>query len=668
MKNKEKEIIQNNASKLFLKTEGIYKTVFHNSPLGIVHFDETGTIIDCNEKLSEIVGSSRERLLNISLINDIEDKELINQVRKTLAFGSGYYENYYTAITSGKTSPIIGYFKAIYDGDKIIGGVGIIEDNTDKKAAEERIKESEQYLEEAQKIAHIGHWKRDLITNKLTCSKELFCIYGLDYHEGEVSYWEFANLIHPDDLENGKAVYEESLKNRTEYTADYRLLLNDGRIKYVSERGRTKYRNDGTPILSIGTVQDITELRKKEILHSALFKISNAANSKKTLEELYAEIYDIICELMPANNFYIAIYNEETKLLSFPYHVDEVDETPKTQPFGAGLTEYVLEQKKNVIITEEIDKQLQKEGKIGAGGEFAKIWIGIYLNFESTIKGVMVIQDYHDENAFTQEDIKVLEFISRQVVRAIDKKYSDEKLAKSEKALKKSNADKDKFFSIISHDLKSPFQGLIGMSNLLTENFDELTKDEVVEFNGLLNKSVKNIYSLIEQLLEWSRIQTGRMDYNPQKIKLKDAYLNVSSVALILAHKKRITVKYSIDDDIYVFADLMMVETVLRNLISNAIKFTHENGKIEVVASKVHNSILIHIKDSGVGIADNVQKKLFKIEEHYTSLGTNSEQGTGLGLILCKELIEKNNGKIWVNSKLGYGSTFSFSLPIEEME
>ncbi len=659
------EFIENkNIGQHFADSKEIYKTIFYNSPLGIIHFDNMGQVIDCNDKFSEIIGSKKEKLVTINLLKQLRDKKLLSQIEKALKSGSGYYDDYYQSITTDKVTPIIARFNAIYsDQNTIIGGVGLVEDNSERKEAEKKIKESEHYLREAQKYSHIGHWKRDFITNEVARSKELLRIYNLDSNNPNIPKEVFYNLIHPDDVDMVINAFSNSLKNGTEYNITFRLLFDDGKIKYVNEKGKSEYDAKGNPIRSMGIIQDITEKKRKEMLQTALFKISDAANSNKSLKELYGAIHKIIKELMPADNFYIALYDEETKLLSFPYHVDEVDETPEPHPLGDGLTEYALAQQTTTVITEEIDKQLQKEGKLGISNEFTKIWVGIYLNFEASIKGMLVIQDYNNEHAYSKEDIKLLEFVSKQVVKAIDKKYADEKIRESEKALKKSNADKDKFFSIISHDLKSPFQGIMGMSDLLNESFYELTNEEQVEFNGLLNKSIKNVYALIEQLLEWSRVQTGRMEFKPEIVNLKSIYSNVTSVALISAQKKGISIKYEVDKNIYVFADSMMVETVLRNLLANAIKFSSNNGIIKIIAKPIDNKILIKVKDSGIGMTEEVQKKLFKIEEHHTSMGTEGEKGTGLGLILCKDLITKNGGEIWVESEQRVGSTFFFTLP-----
>ncbi len=204
----------------------------------------------------------------------------------------------------------------------------------------------------------------------------------------------------------------------------------------------------------------------------------------------------------------------------------------------------------------------------------------------------------------------------------------------------------------------------MGLSDLLNENMEELSIDERIEINKLLNTSIKKVYSLIEQLLEWLQIQTGRTEYNPDRVNLKTILFNVISTISISAQKKKITLSDLVEENLFVFAEANMIETVLRNLVSNAIKFTSEGGEIKIIAEQIDDYAVIKVIDSGIGMTEEVQRKLFKIEEHHTSLGTEGESGTGLGLILCKDLVKKNNGKIWVESELRVGSTFSFTLPV----
>jgi len=233
--------------------------------------------------------------------------------------------------------------------------------------------------------------------------------------------------------------------------------------------------------------------------------------------------------------------------------------------------------------------------------------------------------------------------------------------------LKELNATKDKFFSIIAHDLKNPFNTLLGFSELLITNINEYNKGRIEEFINIIFQTSKNAYMLLENLLEWSRSQTGRLDMAPANIEIAELiddnidlnYNNTSNKKLELINK--------VDKDATAFADSNMIHTVIRNLLSNAIKYTEPGGKIEITSKISNNFIEVTVSDTGIGIKEENIKKLFRIDENFSTKGTGDETGTGLGLILCKEFVRKNGGEIWVNSTFGKGSDFTFKLPVKKL-
>ena len=236
-------------------------------------------------------------------------------------------------------------------------------------------------------------------------------------------------------------------------------------------------------------------------------------------------------------------------------------------------------------------------------------------------------------------------------------------LKKSEKELKRLNATKDKFFAIIAHDLRNPFNQLLSFTELIYENIYEYSFEELKEYIGLLNKSAKNGFSLLENLLEWARSQSGKKEFNPQNFDIKTLIKKNINILKPTADNKKIEIISELTENLNTYSDYNMINTVLSNLISNAIKFTNINGKITLNAIEKENNIQILIKDNGVGLSEKDINKLFKIDIHHSTKGTNNESGTGLGLILCYEFIKLNNGKIWVESKVSEGSTFYFTLP-----
>ncbi len=238
-----------------------------------------------------------------------------------------------------------------------------------------------------------------------------------------------------------------------------------------------------------------------------------------------------------------------------------------------------------------------------------------------------------------------------------------EKLKKSEEELQEINIAKDKFFTIIAHDLKNPLNSLIGFTDLLLKGDGNLEDIAVKEIYQLIHNASKYGFNLLENLLEWSRSQTGRLNIKRTRFNINEIIAETIDLLQSTAQKKGISLKNTTQTECFVFADKNMINTVVRNLISNALKFTDKNGKITVSSTEKDNKYIISIKDTGLGIKEKDLNNLFRIDKNVSTLGTEQEKGTGLGLILCKEFIDKNKGKIFVESKYGEGSNFFFELP-----
>jgi len=247
-----------------------------------------------------------------------------------------------------------------------------------------------------------------------------------------------------------------------------------------------------------------------------------------------------------------------------------------------------------------------------------------------------------------------------------EQKESEEKIRKINVELAEINATKDKFFSIISHDLRSPLSGLMQVLLIIVEDYDSLENDEKQQMIIDVANTSKRTYDLMENLLEWSSIQTGNIPFYPQKIKLLTLLNNLEELYNQNLKSKGITLKINVGPEISVFADKKMTETILRNLISNAIKFTYPNGTITVSSEPDNDFVVIKVIDTGVGIKKEKLSDLFQVDKVQSTWGTAKETGTGLGLILCKELVERQYGKIWVESKEDEGTTFYFTLPTEK--
>ncbi|WP_299523701.1 PAS domain S-box protein [uncultured Lutibacter sp.] len=264
------------------------------------------------------------------------------------------------------------------------------------------------------------------------------------------------------------------------------------------------------------------------------------------------------------------------------------------------------------------------------------------------------------------EDTRPLYFLP--IIQDITERHmAEQKLKESEASLKKLNATKDKLFSIIAHDLRSPFSGILGFSELLKENLKERAISQSEKYAAFINSSAKNTLVLLDNLLNWAKSQTGQISFNPQKIVLSSSIQEIIEIINSQAKIKNISLHKVQLDEIEVYADENMLRIILQNLISNAIKFTKSGGNINIVVISDENQVEISISDNGIGIDKEKLKTLFRISSNESSLGTANEKGSGLGLVLCKEFVEKQGGIIWVESEDGEGSDFKFTLPLYKL-
>jgi two-component system sensor histidine kinase/response regulator len=240
------------------------------------------------------------------------------------------------------------------------------------------------------------------------------------------------------------------------------------------------------------------------------------------------------------------------------------------------------------------------------------------------------------------------------------------KLQLQKRNLKELNATKDKFFSIIAHDLKSPLNQLLGLSEILQKEIASDRGDEVIMLANLINDSAKSGRLLLENLLEWSRSQTGAIHFSPKMLDLNKLTNEIIALYENNAYQKNISIKSKIKSGVFAYADGNMIKTILRNLISNSIKFTRKGGEIILKVRQAKNVVTYMVSDNGIGIKPEDIKKLFRIDVNQNTIGQSKEKGTGLGLILCKEFIQINGGEVWVESIFGEGSTFKFSLPVSK--
>ncbi|MDM8530507.1 GAF domain-containing sensor histidine kinase [Anaerolineales bacterium HSG25] len=268
-------------------------------------------------------------------------------------------------------------------------------------------------------------------------------------------------------------------------------------------------------------------------------------------------------------------------------------------------------------------------------------------------------------DAFTNDDLVTLRMLTNQIAIAVRNAQLHGMVQQANQDLSKLNADKDKFFSIVAHDLRGPFLPLLGNAELLSEMATQLMPDDVAKMSRAMHQAASRIVDLLENLLQWSQIQKGRMPYRPKNIKLHDTVQIVFKLFDSVAAQKQIKLSHQIPVDIMVYADEHILSTVVRNLVNNALKFTNQGGEVRVSIKLSTGFVEVSVTDTGLGISEVDQAKLFKIDGHHRTNGTANEKGSGLGLIMCKEMVEMHGGQIWLDSKLRQGTTVSFTIPKE---
>lgn len=398
----------------------------------------------------------------------------------------------------------------------------------------------------------------------------------------------------------------------------------------------------GHPIGIIASSRDLTIIKEKE---------KSLKESESRFKDLFENIKDTVYESTPDGRLIdinqagleLFGYSSKEELLS-----SNISKTLYVNPYDREIFKSIME-KEGAVNNYEITlrKKSGEEITVLETSTAVKDTNGKVIAYRGIIRDITeekqnkaLLSVYLEELARTNEQIRI-----------------------SEAELKRINSEKDKFFSIIAHDLKNPFNSLIGLSEILIEDIETLTKEEIVEFSTSINSASRSILQLLNNLLDWARIQTGRIKHEPENINMQKLFDENIELLNQAAKNKKIMLYSEIKTPSTIFADRYMINCVVQNLITNAIKFTKENDSISTRVTENENSFTFSVKDTGIGIKPEDLNKLFKIDTHHTTKGTNNEAGTGLGLILCKELIEKNNGKIWVESEFGKGTTFFFSLP-----
>jgi PAS domain S-box-containing protein len=440
----------------------------------------------------------------------------------------------------------------------------------------------------------------------------------------------FNDIIYPDDRTMVWDTIQESLSHDKPYDMEYRILTKKGEIKYVWERGRKLFKPEDSGEYLEGFITDISEKKRIEEELRSNYMVLRMAGKVARFGGWSVDL---------SNN--LVFWSDEVKQI----HEITGDYTPDV---SEGISFYAPEWHEKVlkVFTDCVERGIPYDEEMEIiTGKGRRIWIRTVGEpvYDKDGKIIRVDGSFQD--------------ISEQ-------KKAEEALKRSELRLKELNATKDKFFSIIAHDLRSPFNSFLGMTQIMTTDLPNLSTTQLQEITISMSKSASNLHRLLENLLQWSQVQHEAMPFSPEPLILSDSLKFCLELMAETARIKEVTIEAKVPGNLIVFADINMLQTVLRNLISNSVKFTRKGGKVAVSARSLDDrSVAISVQDTGIGMSRELAEGLFRIDVKSGRPGTEGEPGTGLGLLLCREFIEKHGGTIYAVSREGHGSTFTFILP-----
>lgn len=420
---------------------------------------------------------------------------------------------------------------------------------------------------------------------------------------------------------------------------------------------------EGKPAVQM-IIRDISEVKKRERIHLATSRILQSVNFSDSLEQQYNYLAKTLIDFVVLKNFSIVLHNKPENSISYEYFNDEFDERPSPRKFSNGLIEYTINSARSQLLNKAAISELLKKNEVSLFDKLPAVWMGVPIPISENLTLVFVFKEYFNERYLTEKELELINAVTLPLTRAIERKMIEEENKLTLEKLEESNQTKDNFFSIVSHDLRSPFNSIIGFTEILKQDFDELSKDELKTYINSIYDTSKQINNLLNNLLQYSKFKLGKFEFIPAAIDLKNTIAKNVDILKGSILKKEIKVREDIAENLNVCADENMINSILLNLLTNAIKFSHRGGIINLKAFNTGKSAQIEIKDFGVGMDELTLNKIFKLDSKKVIPGTENELGTGLGLLLVKEFTEKHGGSIYVESKAGKGSTFSITLPL----
>ncbi|MEA1897232.1 MAG: PAS domain S-box protein [Bacteroidota bacterium] len=562
------------------------------------------------------------------------------------------------------TFPALTYFSVFHRNGKPAGVRGVMVDITDRKKQEQALEVEKAYLE--QLFDEAPEAIVQIVNNKIArINKEFTRLFG--YSDKESVGQNIDKLLPNADQYLDATTISKKISMGDKVYAEVIRHSKSGNPINVSIMG-TPVKMDNKVIGNFGIYRDITERIKAEKIQQLINNISTAVLTSGNLEGLLDIVKQELDTVLDTTNLFIAFYNKEDNTLYFPFFVDEKDKFEEIS-IEKTITGYVIKSERPVLLKHPDLEKLENEGEIDLIGSPSKVWLGVPLHTKGEIFGVISLQSYDNENAFSEDDLDILVFVSNQISLAITKIHAEDNLRIAKQKAEEAAIAKQQFLSTMSHEIRTPMNAVIGMSQLLLEI--EPRPDQL-EYLTALKYSGETLLALINDILDYSKLESDKVILEKLNINPLSIVKEIIKVLTLKAKERDNVLKLGRSEGIpkIVIGDKVRLGQILTNLIGNAIKFTTK-GKIEVcleLEKETEQECIIKflVKDTGIGISKDKLDIIFDSFTQERSDITRRFGGSGLGLAISKKLVEIQKGEIHVSSVPNKGSTFSFTIPFKK--
>ncbi len=620
------------AEQTLIKSEENFRLIFQNAVYGIAAADSNGILSNANPAFCKMLGYTAQELSGKSFLQLTDKKyhkaelELVNKVKKGEIESYSLEKEY---ITKNRGNIWVRIAVATNHNDKeILGFIASAVEITEQKEVEQKLRYERYLFNTLMDTIPENIYFKNLECRFIKINMHLSMYLGLDKPGQAIGKTDFDFFSD----EHARQAYNDELEiiktDKPLIGIEEKETWPDGHITWVSTT-KMPLKDDNNKIIgTFGISRDITDRRAAQIA---------LAQSEERFRTLITHMDEGVI-----------LFDKQGKIVMHNKASQHILAHEKAEFAGQQMEEFMFP-----VIQEDATKL-----------PVAQYPPMITLHEKRTVKDKIIgVVKGNDTVSWIKINSIPVYFTEKEDVYALTTLTDITELIEKEQKLSEANATKDKFFSIIAHDLKNPFNSIVNFSELLKKRIEQGEKQKAIRYAHLLHQTSQQAMDLLINLLEWSRSQTGRIKFTPQTFELMPVIQDIIGLLENSAYEKRIHIFQAMQPDLYVYADENMIHTVIRNLLSNAIKFTRIGGKIIVSTIAVENKILIEIRDNGIGIKPENLQNLFLIGKNRSTPGTNNEEGTGLGLIICNDFIEKNKSKLQVESEPDKGSTFSFMLP-----